>query len=334
MQVIDTEPFEASKLSPISVVVCTYDRAGLLAGALDAVCDQSLNKAEYEVIVVDNNSTDNTRAVVAKFCQAHPNVRYFREERQGLSHARNRGWKEARGGYVAYIDDDCKVPEQWLSVAKEIIERVSPAVFGGPFYAVYNTPRPRWFKDSYGSNEPHGESCVLNHHQYTDLFGGNIFYRRSLLEALNGFDSRLGMIGRKIAYGEETALLRLISDTMPDQLAYYDPALYLNHLVHAKKMSMSWTMRSRFAQGRYYFLAVNDAALPPVRRLHLVNKVLRTFGTLTTDFVHALILRDRSLYPYVQNYLYERTFQHLAKLGRLYQQYQQITNNRQRKDPP
>ena len=137
----------------ISVVICTYNRAELLANGLQSLCEQTLTMSHYEVIVVDNNSNDNTRAVTENFCQQYPNIRYFFETQQGLSHARNRGWREAKADYVAYIDDECKVPSQWLTIAKQIIDRLSPAVFGGPYYGYHNTLPPRWWKESYEAFE-------------------------------------------------------------------------------------------------------------------------------------------------------------------------------------
>ena len=118
-----------SKLA-ISVVICTYNRAELLANSLQTLCEQTINKSDYEVLVVDNNSQDSTPNLTESFCRYYPNIRYFLETRQGLSHARNRGWQEAKGLYVAYIDDDCKVPEQWLTIAMKIIDRIAPTAFG------------------------------------------------------------------------------------------------------------------------------------------------------------------------------------------------------------
>jgi len=75
----------------LSVVVCTYNRAQLLTEALDSVCNQTLDKSRYEIIVVDNNSADGTRELVGEFCRRFSNVRYCFEPQQGLSYARNRG---------------------------------------------------------------------------------------------------------------------------------------------------------------------------------------------------------------------------------------------------
>lgn len=314
------QDFETT-LPIISVIVCTHNRVDLLVDVLRTLCEQTLAAFHYEVVVVDNNSVDNTRRATEEFCCRYPNVRYCLETQQGLSHARNLGWREAQGMYVAYIDDDCKVPEQWLSIAKDIIKRVFPGVFGGPFYAFFNTPKPRWYKDSYGSHEPFKEARILNEKECVNIFGGNMFFCRTLLEKLNGFDTGLGMSGKKIAYGEETALLKHISVTMPDQLFYYDPALYVYHLVQAKKMTMLRIMRERFVRGGYTYRVLHDDIPSIVSQFYLLKQAATILFAFTSDFMRGVFKRNHRQYPYFQNYLYEHTFQHLKRLGKIYEIY-------------
>jgi glycosyltransferase involved in cell wall biosynthesis len=311
---LNTNSAESSDSILISVVVCTFNRAGLLEISLQSLSNQLLEDSGYEVIVADNNSTDNTRQVVSKFRHSLTNLRYCFEAKQGLSYARNRGWQEARGEYVAYIDDDCKVPEQWLTVAKKIIEQISPDVFGGPYFAFYNTPKPHWFKDAYGSRDLGNVARELTDGEY--LSGGNIFFRRELLEILGGFDVSFGMSGQRLAYGEETALLKHIRETMPERVIYCDPEMYVHHLVHSKKMSLPWIIRQRFVGGRYsYRVFKNNGSISgPGQRQQLRQSV----GNLLKDilnFARNAGQRDRVKYPYLQNYLYEHVFQYIDKVG-------------------
>lgn len=313
---------ESSSSRLISVVVCTFNRADLLVTSLQALSKQLLEYSEYEIIVVDNNSTDNTREVVNEFCYRLANLRYCFEPHQGLSQARNRGWREAKGEYVAYIDDDCRVPEQWLTLAKKIIEQISPDVFGGPYFAIYNTPKPHWFKDSYGSRDQGNVARNLTDGEY--LSGGNIFFRSALLENLEGFNVSLGMSGQRLAYGEETALLRRIRATMPEQVIYYDPEMYVNHLVHSKKMSLSWIMCQRFVDGRYSYRVFKKNSDTPEARQRL--QMRQSVGNLLKDvlnFARNARRRDRVQYPYFQNYLYEQVFGYIQSVGILYEQYLQ-----------
>ncbi len=310
----------------ISVIICTYNRADFLAAALKTVCAQTLCTAEYEVIVVNNNSTDDTATVAQRIAQKHPNVRLYRELQQGLSHARNRGWQEANGKYVAYIDDDCTVPPEWLSEAKAVIMRMAPGVFGGPFFAAYTTPKPAWFKDEYGSHIPYAQAT---HIQGTEggLYGGNLFVTRSLLEQVGGFNPQLGMAGEKMAYGEETAMVRAIYAMQPETLLYYDPKLWVYHAVRPEKMNIRWLMRQRFTNARYMTRIANEKP-PRISRIGLLLRIgkagLRFLFSLTIE----ALFWNRKRFPHFQNYLYENAFQHLFALGSLYEQYDQVKSRK------
>ncbi|MDH3661367.1 MAG: glycosyltransferase, partial [Alphaproteobacteria bacterium] len=133
----------------VSVVVCTYNRADLLRVCLDSLTCQ--NAGGFEIIVVDNNSTDQTRTVAASFAQRVPPVRYVFEPEQGLSAARNRGWREARGRYVAYVDDECRMPVDWIGNMTETIQAHQPEMLGGPYDACFDGPPPDWYRRPYFS---------------------------------------------------------------------------------------------------------------------------------------------------------------------------------------
>ena len=307
----------------ISVVICTYNRAELLRGALKSVCSQTLDKSLYEIIVVDNNSTDNTRSVVDDFAH-YGNVRYVVEKSQGLSYARNNGWRVAQGEYVAYFDDECTIPENWLMTAKQIIDHGSPAVFGGPIFPSYNTKKPRWFKDSYTSIDLGNEPKEL--HQET-VCGGNLCIRRSILQMFHGFNPTLGMKGNKLGFCEEVALQLSIRAKIPDNKIYYDPRLYVYHLVRADKMCIRSIMRQRFAQGADSYRTFDRDPVAPISMNRLCKRVIQILLSFTFDLLLAFCKRDRENYPYVQNYLYEHSSEHLAALGRLREQYRRAMHH-------
>ena len=305
----------------ISVVVCTYNRAELLTKGLQTLCEQTLAISDYEVIVVDNNSHDNTRAVTEDFCQRYPNIRYCFEAQQGLSHARNLGWREAKAAYVAYIDDECKAPSQWLAVAKQIIERLSPGVFGGPYYGYHTTKPPAWWKESYEAFELCNKAHALSPGEY--IRGGNLFIQRRLLELMGGFEVALGMSGNKLAYGEESHFQRHLRATLPDKLIYYDPELYIYHLVRPEKMTWRYILTSRFSSGRHIYTVFWDNTPQTDRLPHfqLLAQVVFIFLRFFAGLFMGVLRRDRKRYPYLQNYLYEKTFEHVQTLGLIYERY-------------
>jgi len=136
----------------ISVVICTYNRAELLNGALKSLVEQSLDPECSDIIVVDNVSTDNTQEVVKTFQELYPKHTITRvyEPRQGLGYARKSGFKNARGRYVAYIDDDALAGHDWLKNVLEFFTSVkpTPVCLGGPIFPFYKTSNPKWFKDA------------------------------------------------------------------------------------------------------------------------------------------------------------------------------------------
>lgn len=300
----------------ISVVICTHNRAELLANALRSVCEQSIGPDRYEVIVVDNNSSDQTREVAESFFKAYRNVRYCQETQVGLSHARNRGWQEAQGEYVAYTDDDCEVPPEWLAVALEVIEAHHPGIFGGPYTAFYRAPKPKWYKDVYGESTLGSLARPLDEPDH--LSGGNIFFASRVIETLGGFDPRLGMAGSQTGYGEEVALQRLFRARYPQALIYYEPRLCVRHLVKPEHMTLSWIMRAYIAKGRYRHWTSREAdPQDSASRVVMSAKAAKVAFVFVAECARGLFSRDREQYPYYQNWVYERAAWRLAGLGRL-----------------
>ena len=100
----------------ITVILCTYNRCQSLVRALDSLAASILSETiEWEVLVVDNNSSDQTKAIVEDFCRQYPGrFRYLFEPQQGKSYALNAGIREARGDILAFVDDDVTVEPMWL----------------------------------------------------------------------------------------------------------------------------------------------------------------------------------------------------------------------------
>jgi len=116
----------------ISVVICTRNRADLLAKAIASIIGQDFPRRDLEIIVVDNGSSDHTPEAVRSL-QAAGAIRYIREEQIGLCIARNRGWRAAHGRYIAFFDDDAIAQPGWLKTVRQAFESAPGAgVIGGP----------------------------------------------------------------------------------------------------------------------------------------------------------------------------------------------------------
>jgi glycosyltransferase involved in cell wall biosynthesis len=160
----------------ISVIICTYNRDELIQDCLRSLVNQTLDSKLYEVIVIDNNSSDNTEKVTKQFIKNLPNFRYVKEIKQGLSHARNRGYHESRGEYIAYTDDDARADKKWLEQAYNIIQEKKAEIFGGSIRPYYCSPRPKWFLDKYVAGIMGDRPRYLKKNEF--LTGVNIFLKK------------------------------------------------------------------------------------------------------------------------------------------------------------
>jgi glucosyl-dolichyl phosphate glucuronosyltransferase len=300
----------------ISVIICTYNRPELLKIALQSLCKQTISRAAFEVIVVDNNSASDIRSIISRYSSTL-NVRYEKEKKQGLSNARNLGWKAAEGEYVAYIDDDCKVPSFWLETALRVIKEKKPKIFGGPYHSFYCTPIPKWFKNEYGSHIQGNEARALQKEEYLD--GGNLFIEREIFEKIGGFKEELGMTGNKIAMGEETAIQMLYRERMPEGIIYYDPELVVYHLVRPEKMDLFWIMCHKFADGRCLNRISQNNKQEKESKFGLMLRAALLIAESFKELIYKIIIRDRKKYPYIKNYIYEAYLKYVQQLGSIYE---------------
>src|SRR5919112_1316312 len=119
-------------MTTFTVAICTRNRAHLLPRTITAVLDQDYPREAYEVLVVDNGSTDDTSRVAASFAANSPvEFRFVVQKSVGISAARNRAAREARNDYVAFVDDDAIPARNWLSALHDVIEEHGALVVGG-----------------------------------------------------------------------------------------------------------------------------------------------------------------------------------------------------------
>lgn len=288
-----------------SVIVCTYNREDLLADCLQSLANQTFNPAQHEVIVVDNNSSDNTARVAADFVAGKVNFRLVAEPEQGLSHARNKGLAEAQGEYVAFIDDDARAPENWLKTAASIVAINSPDIFGGPAMPIFGCEIPAWYKESYGIRGNMGETGWINNGH---IVGTNIFFRKELLIEYGGFDLELGMKGDRVGYHEETALVhRAFAES---KKVYYSKELLVMDRVLDYKLSLAYFVYSKYMAG------YDGAKLwggDPVGRLSELPDLI---DNTMNSFDYALRKRDSKKYIYPENYIIEKLLPLFIDLGR------------------
>jgi len=240
----------------VSVVLCTFNRAHLLPGALEALAAQQVEPdATWELVVVDNNSRDATRAVVEEFAARSPMpVRYVFEGTQGLSVARNTGIAHSKGEIIAFTEDDARPAPDWVGAMRRIFAEEGVDVLGGPILPLAEHPVPRWLRrrpellNCLGIM-PHAERVpILDGLEKAQIWGGNMAFRRAVVEQVGAFDALRGRIGRQL-FGTED--VDLVARAMRAGLTIvYDPRLVMRHLLLPERMRRRYILRWHFEGGQ------------------------------------------------------------------------------------
>jgi glycosyltransferase involved in cell wall biosynthesis len=299
---------EMQKVQPkISVVVCTYNRQDVLPDCLDSLINQNVDSANYEVIIINNNSTDSTQAVAESYVKNNYNFQLHFQPEQGLSHARNMGIAKANAEYIAYIDDDARVPENWIYTALRIIKEHKPDIFGGPAFPIFPGGKPEWYKDEYGIRGDMGETGWI---QKGFIIGTNIFFRKCLLVEYGGFDPDLGMKGDSIGYHEETRLVRRAFTE--GRKVFYCKELFVRDLIPDYKKSLAFFIQSKFSAGLFgvdlWKPEYNDHEQELSRLMDIISETMEGFNK-------SLMQRDVERYPYPENYIIENLVNNFFQIG-------------------
>ncbi len=242
----------------ISVIICTHNRAEYLYKTLQSLLDQKTQKDKYEILVVDNLSTDATREVIRKFSKL-VKIKYLYEANLGLSFARNTGWRNANGQYVAFLDDDAIASEYWLEKILEAFEDIEPKTgcVGGLVLPIWEIPRPPWLSGWL----LHGLSIIdwsENSHFIHNLneewlVGTNIAFLKDVLERVGGFTQGLDRAGNNLLSNGDKYIQRQILKA--GFSCYYHPKIVVSHHIFHSRLRKKW-----FVQ-RYFWQGVSDALM-------------------------------------------------------------------------
>jgi len=276
-----------------TVLIATYNRAALLDATLHSIAGLQGRGRSWEAIVVDNNSHDDTRAVVERHVRGFPvPLRYLLETRQGRSSALNAGLAIARGAVVAMTDDDVQVAEGWLTAACDaILERGDPAIryAGGPVEPMWETPPPSWLDltrgDLWGTiaiQDHGGEPFVYEAARRVPL-GANMAAHRELFEQVGEFRADLGRAAGRTPLGQEVPewLMRVRA---AGYQGIYVPGMRVRHHVPSARMTRRYFRRWWYGKGLSRsalerLQPITDQGVDLRRTPHVFNVPRYMFGT-------------------------------------------------------
>lgn len=236
----------------VSIIACTHNRSAYLDDLIASLCEQAYPAGAYEIIIIDNQSTDQTKLIVDGLRQkyAQHQIGYVYEARLGFSYARNAGLQAARYEWVAFIDDDAVAHPDWLAnLAKALQQDDEIVSLGGRIELQWDCPRPAWLpKELEGFL---GNNSFLGNEQKefssdTFPFGGNMVVKRDLALGAGGFDTNFGRVGEKLRAHGETRISDLLRSY--GKIVYVPKAL-IYHRVPASRTSHHYFLSRGYHQG-------------------------------------------------------------------------------------
>ncbi|HEU4770454.1 MAG TPA: glycosyltransferase [Pyrinomonadaceae bacterium] len=239
----------------VSVIIPTYNRSALLRDALNSVLDQD-TQSTYEIIVVDNNSKDDTAAVVQSLMQEHPGrISYILETQQGNAHARNRGVKSARGAIVAFLDDDVIVERNWLTSLKQALDsRADLSFVGGKVLPQWDGPAPSWLTPDHWSPlallDYGPDELTIGGNSPRGLLTANIAFRKSVLDETGEFSPHLQRVKNAIGSMEDTEFLLRVCRS--GKHGMYLPNMIARAPVESERLSKNYHRRWHTGHGHFY----------------------------------------------------------------------------------
>lgn len=275
----------------LSVIICTYNREKYLYNVLKSIAENDFPTDRYEIVLINNNSTDRTEEECRRFTEAFPKVRfrYFMETRQGLSYARNRGVTESEGDVLVFVDDDALVNGEYLQTYAGFFEQ-HPEIeaAGGPIIPRYETAEPAWMSH-------YTKALITGYKDLGDKVrefpkgdypgGGNAAYRASVFQEVGLFNVELGRKGDSLIGAEEKDIFDKM--TSRGMRFFYLPTAILYHLIPEKKLTADYFDRLTCSIGKSERL--RTLRISKSKYLNrLLKEAVKWAGTLVLFFKHLL----------------------------------------------
>ena len=238
----------------LSIVICSYNRAQYIGDALDSLYNQTSSLSEFEVLLVDNNSTDGTPGIYKTWREHNPdgNFQYLSEHRQGASFARNTGAIHAKTEWLCFMDDDAVAfPDFVANIIKHTEEKPTIVGFGGKIIPKYIPEKPVWMSyyvsSLVGNFDYSPIPCAFKKGKYP--LESNMIIKKSVFDQIGGFNTTLpGVVGTLRIGGEGKELFFKVIGLGEE--IYYDPNIIVYHVVETSKLTKEDLYRVASGIGR------------------------------------------------------------------------------------
>ncbi|MBL9200215.1 MAG: glycosyltransferase [Opitutaceae bacterium] len=276
----------------VTVAIPTYNRAAFLRQTLAGIAAQQFPREHFEVLVIDNNSTDATRAVVAEFAHAKPAPRYILEPQQGLDYGRNRAIAEARGEVIVFGDDDILVQPDWLAqmavplLADAATRRIG--AIGGEVIPVFPDGLPDWVREWHAPLAfREGTGPLEARHS---PMGANLGFPKWVFAQLGNFHTALDRSAGNYFSGGDSEMVRRVRAAGLE--VWFAPAAAVRHQMPASRTTFRYARRHAFDSARS---RVIDRAGQPGAAGYLFGRffanIAKVLGYAIVALLNAIVFR-------------------------------------------
>lgn len=298
----------------LTLALCTHNHRPRLARTLQALAHLRPPQCPWELLIIDNASTDGTAELLSNsgWRPGHVAVRVVRESKLGLSHARNRAIAEASGEYLVFMDDDETPDPDWLCALERVILAERPDALGGRIEVMFEDgERPAWLQDEllgFLGKLDHGSPRRRLLERGTPIFGGNFAFRRSLFAHIGDFDADLGRKGTANVGGEDTEIYRRMIEAGCS--VWWVPDAVIHHRIQVHKLRRSYFLDLHFRQGRVEGMRKRGSCLrvPPAYLVPQFWRAVKAALAMRLRGGSHLSLRKEMNVAYFAGYVFGWTF--------------------------
>lgn len=302
-----------------SVIIPTYNRSEKIVLVLEALNKQSLPPDTYEVLVVDNNSQDNTKETIQRCIQRYPglHLRYLFEKRQGLNFARNLGVQQALADVLVFLDDDAIPETDWLQALLDAYRDTKTGCVGGKITPDFpqNIRLPRWlspvFNGYFSGFDPGGsQDRELTGNAYFP-YGANISFKKEAIVAAGFFNPKLDRCGGNLIAGGETEMCLKIHRM--GWKIFYSPRAVVHHLISPNRLTRRYFLDHAKGEGITMVLidrSLCNNAVTYQQASNYLHGIVK-YGRMLLSTIHE---EDKRFYYYLRVRVYTAALHYWFKL--------------------
>ena len=287
----------------VSVVICSYNRAAYIGAALDSLYHQTASKDDFEVIVVDNNSSDGTDEVVKTWRAANPDGHFYysTETKQGASFARNKGAALAKADWLCFMDDDAIATSDYIqNIIRHTQSHPTVLGFGGKIIPKYIPEEPRWMSyyvsSLVGNFDYAPVACPFENGKYP--LESNMILKKSAFDLVGGFNEAIpGVVGTLRIGGEGKELFYKVIAL--GEKIYYDPSICVYHVVEVKKLTPEYMYRVASGIGRGE-RARTKAISQKAFLMKIAEYIIKLGAAVLLGFKYLFQLHPAKFWPIIQ----------------------------------